>query len=310
MSSSPQSGSRAPQPPRTRTPAERGIIAILLANALWGAFPLLFHALRHVPAELVVAHRIVWALLILIFVLAASGRLAEVRALMSDRRLIGRLAVSSLVLAVNWLLYVISVESGRVLEASFGYFITPLVNVMLGMVLLGERLSLGQSIAIGIAVIAVGIQAAGLEGNVPWLGLGVAFSFAIYGYLRKTIPVSSTTGLFAETAVLFLPSLGFIGVWAAMNGPGAQLEPWTLGLLVVTGLGSVGSLVAFAYGAQRLPLGLVGMFQYLAPSLQFIVAVTLLGEELNATRLFSFGLIWVSILVFSWDSLRRRGAAA
>lgn len=140
-----------------------------------------------------------------------------------------------------------------------------------------------------------------------WLALALAFSFGIYGYLRKTLPVSSAGGLFAETAVLFPLAAGYIAYWVAVNGAGPHLDPWQLFLLALTGLASVASLVAFAYGAQRLPLTVLGMFQYIAPSLQFLLAVSVLGEAINPTRLFSFGLIWVLILIFTWDSLRRRG---
>lgn len=286
-----------------------GVVAILIANVVWGGFPLLFRLLDGVDAPLIVAHRIVWSLLILVVMLGASARLSEIRAVFTNRPLLTRLVVSSLLLALNWLIYVVAVNSGRVLEASFGYFFTPLVNVLMGMVLLGERMTVPQWAAIGIATFAVAIQAVGL-GEVPWLALSLAFSFGIYGYLRKTIPVSSSTGLFAETAVLFLPALAYIGYTLGADGVGPHGDVGQLALLFVTGLASVVALVTFAYGAQRLPLSLVGMFQYIAPSLQFILAVTVLGEELNPLRLLSFALIWVSIMVFSWDSYRRRSAVA
>lgn len=286
-----------------------GIVAIVFANVVWGGFPILFHLLDGVAPPLIVAHRIVWSLLILLLMLGATARLGEIRAVLANRPVLTRLVISALLLAVNWLIYVVAVASGRVLEASFGYFFTPLLNVLMGVVLLGEHMSRSQWVAIGIAIFAVGILAVGL-GQVPWLALALAFSFAIYGYLRKTIAVSSTTGLFAETAVLLLPAIAYIGYTIGTEGAGVHANPGQLALLAVTGLASVISLVTFAYGARRLPLSLLGMFQYIAPSLQFIVAVAVLGEALSPLRLLSFALIWVSIVVFTWDSLRRRNAIA
>lgn len=287
----------------------KGVGAALLAYTLWGFLPLLFHALEGVGSVLIVAERIVWSLLLLAAILALSGGFAEVRALFADRRRVLMTLLSAVLLAINWLLYVWAVETGQVLEASFGYFINPLVNVAMGMVLLGERQNRLQTISILIAVVAIGIQAVGL-GNIPFIALGLALSFGFYGYFRKTAHLGPASGLFAETAMLTPVALGFVIYTMVMSGPGAHADPGTLMLLILTGPATTVPLLLFAYAVRRLRLTTIGMFQYIAPSIQFVLAITIFGEHLNGLRLLSFGLIWLSLMVFSYDSFRRRGRAA
>lgn len=286
----------------------KGVMAALAAYTLWGFLPLLFRAIEAAGSVMIVAERIVWSLLLLAGILTFSGGFREVRALFADRRRVLVTLLSAVLLAGNWLLYVWAVESGQVLEASFGYFINPLVNVAMGMVLLGERQNRLQTVAIAIAVVAIAIQAIGL-GNIPFIALGLALSFGFYGYFRKTAQLGPASGLFAETAMLTPVALGYVVFIIATAGPGIHADPYYLTLMILTGPATTIPLLLFSFAVRRLRLTTIGMFQYIAPSIQFLLAVSLFGEHLNGTRLASFGLIWVSLMVFSYDSFRRRKRA-
>ena len=285
-----------------------GVVAALSAYLLWGFLPILFRLLEPAGAVLIVAERTLWSLVLLAVVIAFAGGFSEVRAVLSDGRRLRVIGLSALLLAGNWLLYVWAVETGQVLEASFGYFINPLVNVAIGMVLLGERQNRMQTIAIAIAAVAILIQAAGL-GNVPFIALGLALSFGFYGFIRKTAQAGPATGLFAETIMVAPFAMAYVAFDIATRGVGVHADPMQMLLLILTGPATAVPLLLFAYGVRRLRLTTIGMFQYLAPSIQFLVAILLFGEELNPLRLLSFGLIWLSLMVFSWDSYRQRRRA-
>lgn len=302
--------------PATTSPAatdasetRKGVVAALGAYLIWGFLPILFRLLDQAGAVLIVAERTVWSLVLLTLIIAFTGGFAEVRRVLADWRRMRIIAISALLLVVNWLLYVWAVETGQVLEASFGYFINPLVSVAIGMIFLGERQNRMQTIAIAIAVVAILIQAVGL-GKVPFIALGLAFSFGFYGFIRKTAQAGPTTGLFAETVVVAPFGLAFILYDIVVNGPGVHADPMLMTLLVFTGPATAVPLLLFAYGVRRLRLTTIGMFQYLGPSIQFVVAIVLFGEELNALRLLSFALIWLSLVVFTYDSFRQRSRLA
>jgi len=198
------------------------------------------------------------------------------------------------------------VGNNHVLEVSFGYFINPLVSVAIGMLLLSEKLSRTQALAIAIAVVAIAIQAVGL-GSVPWVSLALALTFAFYGYVRKTVDVGSAAGLAIETLVLIPISAAYILYLLTGPAPDFYADPTTTLFLVMTGPMTAVPLVMFAFAARQLRLSTIGMFQYIAPSLQFAVAVFVFGEDLSPARLASFALIWVSLAVFSYGSWRGRG---
>lgn len=287
------------------TDLRNGAVAALLAYGMWGFLPLLFKAIEGAGSTMIVAERIVWSLLLLAGILAFKGGFGDVRALLGDRRRMLVTLMTAVLLAGNWLLYVWAVETGQVLEASFGYFINPLVNVAMGMVLLGERQNRLQSIAIAIAVVAIAIQAVGL-GGVPFIALGLALSFGFYGYFRKTAQLGPASGLFAETAMLTPVALGYVIYNIASFGPGIHADPVSMLLMILTGPATTIPLLLFAFAVRRLRLTTIGMFQYIAPSIQFVLAIAVFGEHLNGLRLVSFGLIWLSLMVFSYDSFRRR----
>jgi len=284
---------------------QRGVVAALSAYLLWGFLPILFHLLEQAGSVLIVAERTLWSLVLLGVFIAATAGFSEIRSVLADIRRMRVIALSALLLVCNWLLYVWAVETGQVLEASFGYFINPLVNVAIGMVLLGERQNRMQTIAIAIACVAILIQAAGI-GRVPLIALGLAFSFGFYGFIRKTAQTGPATGLFAETIVVAPLAMGYVVYDIVRNGVGVHADPTMMLLLIATGPATAVPLLLFAYGVRRLRLTTIGMFQYLAPSIQFLLAILMFGEELNPLRLLSFALIWLSLIVFSWDSLNQR----
>jgi chloramphenicol-sensitive protein RarD len=293
-------------PPATdSTEMRKGVIAALGAYLLWGFLPILFHLLEAAGSVLIVAERTLWSLVLLVIVIAVTGGFAEVRKVLADWRRMRVIAISAVLLVANWLLYVWAVETGQVLEASFGYFINPLINVAIGMIFLGERQNRLQTVAIAIACVAIVIQAIGL-GKVPFIALGLALSFGFYGFIRKTAQAGPATGLLAETVVVAPFALGFVVYDIATRGVGVHADPGTMALLMLTGPATAVPLLLFAYGVRRLRLTTIGMLQYLGPSIQFLIAILLFGEELNATRLLSFGLIWLSLVVFSYDSFRQR----
>lgn len=281
-----------------------GVIAVLLANIWWGFLPLLFYYLDAVNAFETVAARASCALVVVTIILAASRRLNEIKVLFADRRTLGRLVVSAALLSCNWLIYVYAVQSGHVLEGSFGYFITPMVNVGMGMLMLGERHSRWQALALGLVLVAIGIQAIGI-GGVPFISLGLALSFGLYGYFRKTVKTGSTTGLFLETLVMTPVALAYVTYLIITSGPGPLADPRMVILLLATGPATAAPLLFYAVAVQRLRLTTIGMFQYVAPSIQFILAITFFRENLNGMRLFSFILVWISLTIFSLETWRR-----
>jgi chloramphenicol-sensitive protein RarD len=284
---------------------EFGLAAGLSAYLLWGFLPILFEMVSWVGPATVVADRTIWTLVLIGAVLMLGGRTAEVQAALKDRRTVITMAVAALLLGSNWLIYVYAVDTNNVLEASFGYFINPLMNVAIGMVLLGERQNRWQMVSIAIAVVAIAIQAVGL-GGVPYIALSLAFSFAAYGYFRKVAGVGSVAGLFIETLVLVPLAVVYLGyTFMRDGGIGPHADPGTLAMLALTGPATAAPLLLFNYAVRRLRLTTMGMLQYIAPSIAFILAITLFGEHLNGVRLFSFGLIWLSLAVYTADSYVR-----
>lgn len=282
-----------------------GLVAGLGAYLLWGFLPLLFKLVEGVGSVGVVAERTFWSLLFVGGILLLTRRFGEVRTALSSFATVRAMAISALLLAGNWLIYVWAVETEQVLEASFGYFVNPMINVAIGMVVLGERHNRVQGIAIAIALLALVIQAIGL-GRIPYIALSLAVSFAFYGYVRKTAHVAATAGLFVETLLLAPLAIGFLAWSFISNGPGLHADPGIAALLVLTGPATAVPLLLFNYAVQRLRLTTIGMLQYIAPSIAFVLAIVVFGEELNLLRVISFGLIWLSLAVFTMGSVQRR----
>ena len=299
-------GVRSSRPTGSDDNVRLGVIAALSTYVLWGVLPIFFKFLEHVEPIGVVANRILFSLILVGLILYFRRQFGEVRTALKDRRTVLAMCVSAVLIAANWLIFVIAVGNAQILEVSFGYFINPLVSVAIGMVLLGERLSRTQAAAIAIAVVAIAIQAVGL-GSIPWVSLALAFSFGFYGYVRKTVNVGSAAGLAIETAVLVPISAAYIVYLLLGPIPDFYADPTTTLLLVLTGPLTAIPLVLFAFAARQLRLSTIGMFQYIAPSMQFLTAVFLFSEPLTVSRLISFALIWLSLAVFSYGSWKGRG---
>ena len=291
---------------KASTDARDGLIVGLLCYSFWGFLPLLFHMLEAIGSVGVVASRTVWSVIFIGIILLVTRRFGEVKTALADGATLRSMLISSVLLAANWLVYVWAVETGQVLEGSFGYFINPLVNVAIGMVFLGERQNRWQTIAIGIAIIAIAVQAIGV-GRFPIVALTLALTFGFYGFFRKTARVNSASGLFVETLLLVPLALAYLGyVFVRQQGFGLYADPYYLALLILTGPATAVPLIMFAFAVQRLRLTTIGMLQYIAPSIQFLLAIYYFKEEINAIRLLSFALIWVSLIIFSVDSFNRR----
>jgi chloramphenicol-sensitive protein RarD len=272
------------------------------AYGMWGLIPLYFKAVGPVAPPEVLAHRAAWSFLLLAVVVCLLGRWPELWAELSSPRLWGMLTLSTLCIGANWLLFIYAVQSRQVLQSSLGYFINPLVNVLLGVTLLGERLRPLQMLAIGLAVAGVLVLAT-LVGAVPWISLTLAFTFGLYGLMRKIMPVDGLVSLTVETALmtpLALAYLGYLGATDAATADNSRL----LGLLALSGPVTTVPLLFFGGAARRLRLSTMGILQYLSPSLQFTLAVVVFGEPFSGVQLASFGLIWTAVAVYTADSLR------
>ncbi len=283
----------------------RGLVAALVAYVFWGVLPLYFRALHAVPPLELVGWRVVFTLPICLMIVAFRRQGAELRAALASPRLLAQLALSAVLIGGNWLIFVIAINNGHVLATSLGYFINPLINVLLGTMLLGERLSRVQWRAVALAGAGIALL---LAGGVDMLAvaLSLAVTFAFYGFVRKQAPVGSVPGLTIETAVLFVPAL--IIVWLAAGSPegssmtgGGYIPP----LLSASGVATAIPLMLFAVAARAMPLSTLGFLQFIAPTISFVLGLTVFGEKLDAARLGCFALIWAAIALYSWDMWRR-----
>jgi len=280
-----------------------GIAAALAAYTMWGLLPVYWKALQTVPTLELVAHRTVWSFVFLLLWSAWRRRWAWLHQLRQDRRTQITFAATAGLLGLNWAVYLWAVNAGLLVDVSLGYFINPLINVMLGGLLLGERLRTGQGVAIVFAVAGV-VYLTFNYGAFPWVALTVASTFALYGLLRKTASLDAVEGLFTEMALLSVPALGFLllqhQTGAAVLG---TIETPLLVLLVMTGVVTALPLVWFSYGARRITLTTIGILQYVAPTLQFLLGVIVFGESFAFARLAGFVLIWLSVAIYSLEGL-------
>jgi len=272
------------------------------AYALWGLFPLFWPLLEPAAPLEVLAHRVLWSLVLMALLLRVTRGWAAVRAVTPDQ--VRRLAVASVLLACNWGLYIYGVNSGQVVETSLGYFINPLVSVALGVLVLGERLRPVQQLAIGFAVAAVAVLTVD-NGRPPWIALGLAFSFGTYGLLKKQANVGALASLSIETAVTGpIAALYLLGLAAAGTGTFTGHGPDHALLLLSSGVVTAVPLLLFGAAATRIPLVTLGVLQYLAPTLQLLVGVAVRHEPFGAVRLLGFGLVWLALAVFTADLVR------
>jgi chloramphenicol-sensitive protein RarD len=291
--------------PATPDRSREGLWLAIAAYGMWGLFPLYFPILEPAGAVEILAHRMVWSLVLLAGMLLLRRRWAWVGQLLRQPRRLGMLALAAIMIAINWGTYIYGVNAGDVVETSLGYFINPLLTIALGVVVLRERLGAAQWVAVGIGVVAVAVLTVGY-GRPPWIALVLAVAFAIYGFLKKRVNLPAVEGLAAETAVLFVPAtvylvvLEVIGVGTFLgHGAGHSV------LLVGAGLITVVPLVCFGASAIRLPLSTLGLVQYLAPVFQFLVGILIDHERMTATRWIGFGLVWLALAVLVADAGRR-----
>lgn len=284
-----------------------GLVYGAAAYSMWGLIPLYFKAVAGVSPLEILAHRAAWSFLLLAVVVYAVGRWPELWEELRSPKLLAMLGVSTLCIGLNWLLFIYAVESRQVLQSSLGYFINPLVNVLLGVAFLGERLRPLQKVSIAIASAGVLVLSA-LVGTVPWISLALAFTFALYGLLRKLMPVDGLVSLTVETLLMTPIAVAYLGYLSA-TGEATASGPRLWGLLALSGPVTTVPLLFFGAAARRLRLSTMGILQYLSPTLQFTLAVVVFREPFTIAQLASFALIWTAIGIYTADSLRAmRGA--
>jgi chloramphenicol-sensitive protein RarD len=286
--------------------ASRGYSAAVGAFVIWGFFPLYLIGLSQVSAMQITAHRIAWSLLFVIGWLAVAGDLAKLRDALIHKGVLLRLAGSAFFICINWIGFAWAVNHGRVLDVSLAYYIGPLLNVLLGIFVLSERLDRVQWTAVAFAAAGVTYLAI-IAGHAPWLALMVGGSFALYGLIRKTVAVEALPGLAVEAVLLTPFALGYL-VWCEMAGIGSMGHSGTLVdvLLLLSGVVTAIPLVMFSYGARRIPLSTIGVIQFIGPSLQLVCGLMVFGEPFPATRAIGFALIWISLLIYAAHGWRRR----
>jgi len=286
----------------------KGVIYAFAAYGMWGFFPIYFKLLLPVTALQILAHRVVWSVVFLVLVILAMRELSRMRAVITGKILLTYFAAACL-LAVNWYTYIWAVNSGFVVEASLGYFINPLVNVLLGVIFFRERLKVWQWIPIGLAAVGV-LYLTISHGRLPWIALTLAFSFGFYGLLKKLAPLGALHGLTLETLILFIPALAYL-ILVEVQGVG-YFGHVGLGkdlLIALAGVLTALPLLLFAGAAHRIPLSTMGLIQYIAPTLQFLIGVLMYHEPFDRVRIIGFTIIWAALILYSSSSLWQRRKA-
>jgi chloramphenicol-sensitive protein RarD len=293
---------------------KKGILYAIGAYLAWGVFPIYWKWLHSVPALQLISHRIIWSFVLLAIIVFVSRQWKSFRSAMLGRRVLLIYLASAILLSINWLTYVWAVNAGFIIETSLGYFINPLLSVLLGVLFLHERLRPWQAVPIGLAAFGVTYVAISY-GQFPWIALTLAISFGLYGLVKKTAPLGSLYGLTLETGLLFLPAVGFL-VYMDRLGQGAFLHTSAVQNLLMAGAGVVTTvpLLMFASAAQRIPLSMVGILQYITPTMQFLLGVLVYREPFNRSLLIGFSIVWIALIIFWGEGFlagrRRRTRAA
>lgn len=277
----------------------RGLLYAFAAYLMWGVLPIFWKTLQAVPALEILGHRIFWSFVALVIVLAYRRQWHWVKPTFSQRRTVVTFGLISTVITLNWGVYIWGVNAGYIVETSLGYFINPLVSVVLGVIFLRERLRLWQWVAVGMALLGVLYLTFGY-GSLPWIALTLAFSFGFYGLLKKTADLNALEGLTLETALIAGPALGYL-LYLEVDGVGAfaHTDLTSSLLLVLTGVATALPLLLFAAAARRIPLSALGFMQYIAPTIQFLLGVFVYSEPFDHSRLIGFSLIWSALLIYS-----------
>lgn len=285
--------------PQSQGEGARGFAFALSAYLLWGVMPLYMKALAYMSPVEVVAHRILWSVPVAGVVLVALRRTSDIRAAIGSPRTLAMAMLTATLITTNWAIYVWAVAVGRTVETALGYYINPLVNVLLGALLLGEKLDRAQAVAVSLAVIAVVILTAS-AGGLPWVSLALAFSFGFYGFFRKTLPIGPSQGFFLEVAMLAVPAIAYAG-WLAAAGKGHFAVTMADSALLM-GCGPVTAvpLILYAFGAKLLRYTTIGLLQYVAPTMIFLIAVLVFREPFSKWQAIAFALIWSALAIYSW----------
>lgn len=286
-----------------------GILYALGCYGMWGFFPVYWKQLTHVGAMEILAHRMTWSLLLVSVLLVILGKLSWLKT--TSKKVVGTYFLAATFLAVNWGTYIWAVNEGFVVETALGYFINPLINVLFGALFLGERLRRGQWLSVLTAALGV-LYLTWTYGQPPWISLVLASTFGIYGLLKKKAPLGALEGLSLETALLFLPALAYL-IFIHINGQGAMgthATPQTNMMLAFSGVATVLPLLCFAAAVRRLSLSVVGVMQYIGPTIQFFLGVYLYNEPFSGTRLVGFVLIWMGLILFTAEGLLHKKKAA
>jgi chloramphenicol-sensitive protein RarD len=290
-----------------------GILTAVCAYLLWGFFPIYWKLLADIPSIQVVGHRVVWSLALLLAILLATGRLSKLYQAARQPKVLHTYLIAAVFIGANWLIYIWAVNAGFIIETSLGYFINPLVNVMLGVLILKERIRPWQWLPVGLAAAGVIYLAFGY-GQLPWISLVLAGTFAIYALVKKTAPLGAVFGLTLETSFLFLPALAWL-LYSGANG-GSIFTSRTIAnnlLLVGTGVVTAAPLLLFASAAKRVPLSVIGLLQYIAPTIQFLLGVFIYHEHFAPQKLLGYSLVWLGLAAFwleGWLMRRKSQIAA
>lgn len=291
--------------PTKNEDSPKGLALAIAAYLMWGFLPLYMKALAAVPVLEVLAHRVVWSVPVAGAVLIWLGRTADLRAALRSPRMIGMAALTAGLISVNWAIYVWSIQSGQALEAALGYYINPLFSIFLGAVLLGERMTRAQGAAIALAAAAVAVLT-WEAGRVPLVALGLTVSWGFYAYLKKRLPLGPNQGFMLEVLILSPLALGFLLWTGAQGGLVFGADAGLTGLLLLAGVVTAVPLMVYANGAKLLRLSTIGILQYIAPTMIFLTAVFVFGEEFGTARAVAFPMIWAALVIYTGSMLRRR----
>lgn len=300
----------APSPAPATAPNTSGLLPAVGAYLIWGFLPLYLILVKTVPAFEFVGWRIIWTLPLCLTIVAFRRQFPELLAAMRSPRSMLALLASSVLIGINWFVYIWAIMAGEVFATSIGYYLNPLLNVLLGTLVLGETLSKRQWLAVGIAGVAVALLAASAVTSL-WISLTLGFSFALYGLVRKQVAVGSLPGLTIESAILLLPAVGIAAYYAASpQGSAFGQDAWISALIVLSGVLTAVPLLLFAIAARRMDYSTLGFIQYLAPTIVFFLGLFVFHQPLAPAKLASFVLIWVAVAIFVWDLLAKRKAAS
>jgi len=278
----------------------KGALYALSAYTMWGFFPVYFKWISVVPPLQILAHRFIWSFIFLIILIVVLKRFGQFKASI-NRRILVSYFLAGVMLAVNWGTYVYAVNSGHVIESSLGYFINPMVSVLLGVIFLKEKLRLWQWIPVGLAAAGV-IYLTAIFGSIPWISLALAFSFGLYGLIKKLSSLDSLPGLTLETGLIFIPAMLFLVAQEASGVGSFGHTDWGIGvLLALTGVVTAIPLLLFSDGAKRINLTTIGILQYITPTLQFLLGALLFKEPFDEKRLLGFALIWIALIIFTTE---------